>query len=218
MRLSSAPCATTPIWAISGTPAVTGAGRRLRPVEGNGAAVDFRGDMTRSEGVVWGQVVGALRDDDAIRRRCADTGERTSTVGSVAAGAPAAQRDRLSRERRRRPDIVSSGEIQRTRARSPAPVGDRSAPWRRSRSPSCVFRRTYPDVTLMRGWKTVHMRRRQPPLRRWALPTRRPNENGGLVRAAVQNGDEGRGPGGPMTGQARPTSCSRLRAISAAGR
>jgi hypothetical protein len=44
----------------------------LRPSEGNGAAVDFRGDLTKSEVVVWGHVVVALRDDDTVRRRRAD--------------------------------------------------------------------------------------------------------------------------------------------------
>lgn len=39
-----------------GAPAVTGTARLLRAVQGNGAAVDFRGDVTTSEGVVWGYV------------------------------------------------------------------------------------------------------------------------------------------------------------------
>ena len=76
--------------AISGSPAVTGAEGCLPSVEGNGAAVDFRGDMTRSEGVVWGQVVVALRDDDPFRRRRADADERTSIFLSVDDGEPTA--------------------------------------------------------------------------------------------------------------------------------
>ena len=44
--------------------------------------------MTKSEGVVWGQVVVALRDDDTIRRRRADADERTSIVLSVDVGEP----------------------------------------------------------------------------------------------------------------------------------
>lgn len=65
---------------------------RLPFVEGNGAAVDFRGDVTKSEGVVWGQVVVALRDDDPNRRRRADTDEKASIFPSVDAGKPAAHR------------------------------------------------------------------------------------------------------------------------------
>jgi hypothetical protein len=61
-------------------------------VEGNGAAVDFRGDMTKSEGVVWGQVVVALRDDDTIRRRRADTDERTTIFPLVDVGEPTTPR------------------------------------------------------------------------------------------------------------------------------
>ncbi len=59
-------------------------------VEGNGAAVDFRGAVTKSEGVVWGQVVVALRDDDPIRRPRADTEDEASIFLSVDAGGPAA--------------------------------------------------------------------------------------------------------------------------------
>ena len=59
-------------------------------VEGNGAAVDFRGAVTKSEGFVWGQVVVALRDDDPIRRRCADADEKASIFLSLDAGGPAA--------------------------------------------------------------------------------------------------------------------------------
>ena len=44
--------------------------------------------MTKSEGVVWGQVVVALRDDDTVRRRRADADERTSIVLSVVVGEP----------------------------------------------------------------------------------------------------------------------------------
>lgn len=61
-------------------------------VAGNGAAVDFRGDVTKSEGVVWGQVVVALRDDDPIRRRRADTDDKASIFSSLDAGGPAAHR------------------------------------------------------------------------------------------------------------------------------
>lgn len=66
---SSAPCATTRILATSGSPDVTGAVRPLRGAQGNGAAVDVRGDVTRSEGVVWGPVGVALHDADPSRRR-----------------------------------------------------------------------------------------------------------------------------------------------------
>ena len=90
--MSSAPCATTPVLATAGSPAVTGAEGRLPSVEGNGAAVDFRGAVTKSEGVVWGQVVVALRDDDPIRRRRADTDEKASIFSSLDAGGPAAHR------------------------------------------------------------------------------------------------------------------------------
>jgi len=65
-------------------------------VEENGEAVDFRGAVTRSEGVVWGQVVVALRDDP-IRRRCADTDEEASIFLSVDAGGPAAHPRMVSR-------------------------------------------------------------------------------------------------------------------------
>ncbi|VXB62930.1 hypothetical protein BREVUG8_110945 [Brevundimonas sp. G8] len=90
LRMPSAPCATTPVLATAGSPAVTGTEGRSPSVEGNGGAVDFRGAVTRSEGVVWGQVVVALRDDDTPRRRRADTDEETSPFVSVDAGAPAA--------------------------------------------------------------------------------------------------------------------------------
>ena len=73
--MPSAPSATTPVLATAGSPAVTGAGRLLRPAQGNGEAVDFRGAVTKSEGVVWGQVVVALRDDDTFRRRRAEADE-----------------------------------------------------------------------------------------------------------------------------------------------
>jgi len=70
-----APCATTPLLATTGSPAVTGAAGPLPAVEGNGAAVDFRGVVTGSEGVVGGQVGVALRDADTVRRiACAETG------------------------------------------------------------------------------------------------------------------------------------------------
>lgn len=59
-------------------------------MEGNGAAVDFRGAVTKSEGVVWGQVGVALRDDDPIRRRRADTDETAAIFSSLDAGGPAA--------------------------------------------------------------------------------------------------------------------------------
>ena len=62
-------------------------------VEGNGAAVDFRGDMTRSEGVVWGQVVVALRDDDTIRRLRADTDENPTMRASGTAASRRQQTD-----------------------------------------------------------------------------------------------------------------------------
>lgn len=58
--------------------------------EGNGEAVDFRGAVTKSEGVVWGQVVVALRDDDPIRRCRADADEKASLFSSVDAGELAA--------------------------------------------------------------------------------------------------------------------------------
>jgi len=48
--------------------------------------------MTKSEGVVWGQVVVALRDDDTIRRRCADTEDKTTLFPSVDVGEPTALR------------------------------------------------------------------------------------------------------------------------------
>jgi len=57
-------------------------------VEGNGEAVDFRGAVTKSEGVVWGQVVVALRDDDTVRRRCADADRRATIFPSVDGGEP----------------------------------------------------------------------------------------------------------------------------------
>jgi hypothetical protein len=67
-------------------------------VEGNGAAVDFRGAVTSSEGVVWGQVVVALRDDDTTRRiACADADEEASIFLSVDAGGPAALPRMVSR-------------------------------------------------------------------------------------------------------------------------
>jgi len=66
----------------------------LSSVEGNGAAVDFRGDLTKSEGVVWGQVVVALRDDDTLRRRRADADERTAIFPSVDVGEPTTPRSR----------------------------------------------------------------------------------------------------------------------------
>ena len=94
-----APCATTPVLASAGSPAVTGAEGCLPSVEGNGEAVDFRGAVTRSEGVVWGQVVVALRDDDTTRRiACADTDEEGARpLEATAAG------------RRRSPRLAPSG-------------------------------------------------------------------------------------------------------------
>jgi hypothetical protein len=37
---------------------------------------------------VWGQVVVALRDDDTVRRRCADANRRTTIFLSVDGGEP----------------------------------------------------------------------------------------------------------------------------------
>ncbi len=56
-----APCATTPFLTTAGSPAVTGAADQPSVAEGNGAAVDFRGGVTGSEGVVWGHVLARLR-------------------------------------------------------------------------------------------------------------------------------------------------------------
>src|SRR3989344_409554 len=53
--MSRAPCATTPLLATTGSPAVTGAKGASPAAQGNGEAVDFRGVVTGSEGVVWGQ-------------------------------------------------------------------------------------------------------------------------------------------------------------------
>jgi len=44
--------------------------------------------VTKSEGVVWGQVVVALRDDDTTRRRRADADDRTASFISVGVGEP----------------------------------------------------------------------------------------------------------------------------------
>ena len=57
-------------------------------VEGNGAAVDFRGAVTKSEDVVWGQVVVALRDDDTVRRRRADAEASPAAFRAVVGGEP----------------------------------------------------------------------------------------------------------------------------------
>jgi hypothetical protein len=46
--------------------------------------------VTKSEGVVWGQVVVALRDDDTIRRRRADADEDATVFSSVDGGEPTA--------------------------------------------------------------------------------------------------------------------------------
>lgn len=83
--MSSAPSATTPVLATAGSPAVTGADRPSRAAEGNGAAVDFWGGVTKSEGVVWGQVL-ALLGEDTTRRRRADTDE--DAAPSFARGRP----------------------------------------------------------------------------------------------------------------------------------
>jgi len=57
-----------------GAPAVTETARLLRAVEGNGAAVDFRGDVTKSEGVVWGYVT----DPFGRSRHSAPRADRTA--------------------------------------------------------------------------------------------------------------------------------------------
>ena len=58
-------------------------------VKGNGAAVDFRGVVTGSEGVVWGQVGVALRDADTVRRiACAETGGEEPALSTDAAWPP----------------------------------------------------------------------------------------------------------------------------------
>ena len=75
-----------------GAPAVTGAEGPSPSVEGNGAAVDFRGDLTKSEGVVWGQVVVALRDDDTLRRTLAPIRTKMGRWRSIDGGAPPALR------------------------------------------------------------------------------------------------------------------------------
>lgn len=55
--MSKRPMRNDPGLGRVGVPAVTGAQDRLSCAEGNGAAVDFRGDVTRSEGVVLGHVL-----------------------------------------------------------------------------------------------------------------------------------------------------------------
>lgn len=73
--MSKRPMRNDPGLGRVGVPAVTGAQDRLSCAEGNGAAVDFRGDVTRSEGVVWGMSSPAL-GEDSFRRRCAETARR----------------------------------------------------------------------------------------------------------------------------------------------
>lgn len=55
--MSKRPMRNDPELGRVGALAVTGAQDSLSWAEGNGAAVDFRGDVTRSEGVVWGHVL-----------------------------------------------------------------------------------------------------------------------------------------------------------------
>lgn len=103
-------------------------------VEGNGAAVDFRGAVTKSEGVVWGQVVVAFRDDDPIRRRRADTDEKASLFSSFDAGGPAA-RSQASEPNSRRDAREAHKALHRQRC---GPIGDR----RMGGAESSAFRRT----------------------------------------------------------------------------
>ena len=104
--MSSAPCATTPVLATAGSPAVTGADRPLRVAQGNGAAVDFRGAVTKSEGVVWGQVLARLR----VRTQ----------LGAVAPIRTKGHHDRLpATARRRSPRIQGSLEEDHAAADGP---------------------------------------------------------------------------------------------------
>lgn len=84
--MSKRPMRNDPGFGHTGVPGSHRSGPPLRAEKGNGAAVDFRGGVTKSEGVVWGQVLARLRARTQLGAVAPirTTGHRSSPASSAA--------------------------------------------------------------------------------------------------------------------------------------